>query len=97
MMSELYTANVSFRFFNGFPVLDWFLKLLKAVSWPSILMGLAGIVLSVCLSVCPEVMMKGVVVFDSCRDRQRFFGTAKLKIIDARYHDFNGFPVVNWY
>ncbi len=23
--------------------------------------------------------------------------TANLKIIDARYHDFNGFPVVNWY
>ncbi len=24
-------------------------------------------------------------------------GTANLKIIDVRYHDFNGFPVVNWY
>ncbi len=23
--------------------------------------------------------------------------TAILIIIDARYHDFNGFPVVNWY
>ncbi len=23
--------------------------------------------------------------------------TANLKIIDVRYHDFNGFPVVNWY
>ena len=23
--------------------------------------------------------------------------TAILVIIDARYHDFNGFPVVNWY
>jgi hypothetical protein len=23
--------------------------------------------------------------------------TANLIIIDARYHDFNGFPVVNWY
>ncbi len=24
-------------------------------------------------------------------------GTAILIIIDARFHDFNGFPVVNWY
>jgi hypothetical protein len=23
--------------------------------------------------------------------------TANLKIIDARYHDFNGFPVVDWH
>ncbi len=23
--------------------------------------------------------------------------TANIKIIDASYHDFNGFAVVNWY
>ncbi len=28
---------------------------------------------------------------------QQWHTTANLKIIDVRYRDFNGFPVVNWY
>jgi hypothetical protein len=28
---------------------------------------------------------------------QIVYNTAILIIIDARYHDYNGFPVVNWY
>jgi hypothetical protein len=29
--------RASFRLFNGFPVVNWYWKLLKAVSWPSII------------------------------------------------------------
>ncbi len=37
---------------------------------------------------------------DLCRDsreRTLTYITAILIIIDSRYHDFNGFPVANWY
>jgi hypothetical protein len=37
----LIIMRASFRFFNGFPVVNWNLKLLKAGSRPSIIMRMA--------------------------------------------------------
>jgi hypothetical protein len=46
-------------------------------------------ILDLCVCVCVYVY---VCVYMKC---MLYYCTANLKIIDARYHDFNGFPVVN--
>ena len=47
----------------------------------------------ICIHTANSIILKGQFqVFQQCSG-----STANLKIIDVRYHGFNGFLVVNWY